>query len=116
MAATEATLLNTTSVPLTSAITYGRAVTALGAVPAAGAVIDGIAKMNGAIGERVTLAKVGIAICEAGAAIAANSLVEVDNLGRVIARNTGTTVGRLDSNSTAPTAAGQQCSVFLFPH
>lgn len=116
MAATEILVLNTSSVPLTSAISLYRAVSATGGVPTAGGAIDGVAKMSGAVGDRVTLAKMGIAICEAGGAITANSLVEVDASGRFITRNTGIAVGRLDANSTAPTAAGQQCSVFLFPH
>lgn len=94
----------------TAALTQARAVSGLGAVPAAAARCLGIARTSAAIGERVTVDVDGTAVGEAGAAIAIDAALELDASGRFITKAAGVTVGRALS---ATTAAGQMLEVLL---
>ncbi|MCX7219822.1 MAG: DUF2190 family protein [Burkholderiales bacterium] len=105
-----ATPLLTLSVIATTALTQARAVTGTGALPAAGARCLGIARTNGAIGERIPVDVDGTAVVEAGAAIAVDAALELDATGRVITKASGVTVGRALS---AASAAGQMAEVLL---
>lgn len=114
MAAAAIDLL-TLSVTATAALTIGRGVTPTGAVAAAAGNALGIACYSGVIGDRVSVRVHGTAICEAGAAIAANALLEYDASGRVVTRSVGVTIGRLAPGSVA-SAAGDQVEAILFPN
>jgi hypothetical protein len=93
MAAGKVALL-TVPVVATAALTQYRAVTGLGAVPAAAARSLGIATVSAAIGERVGVDVDGTTIAEAGAAFAVDVALELDAAGRVITKAAGVTVGR----------------------
>lgn len=103
----------TLSVVATAALTQHRAATGLGALPAAGARCLGFADVSAAIGERVSVATLGTAIAEAGAAFADDAALEVDVAGRVITKTTGVTVGRALG---AAAAAGQMVEILLIPN
>jgi hypothetical protein len=102
--------LLTLSVIATVALTQARAVTGLGAVPAAAARCLGIARTNAAIGERVPVDVDGTSIAESGAAIAIDAALELDASGRVITKSAGVTIGRALSTASA---AGQMVEVLL---
>lgn len=93
MAASKVSLL-TIPVVATAALTQYRAVTGLGAVPAAAARCLGIATFGAAIGERVSVDVDGTTIAEAGAAFAADVALELDATGRVITKAAGVTMAR----------------------
>lgn len=101
------------SIVAAAALTQFRAVTAAGAVPAAGANSLGIAQQGAAIGEAAPVVTLGTAIGEAGAAVAVGALLETDASGRFITRSAGAIVGRA---LTAAGAAGDQMEVFLIPN
>lgn len=105
----------TVGAPAAAAITANRFTTYAGAVPAAGAGGCGVARSDAAIGERVPIDVLGTATVETGAAIAANALVETDNQGRAITRNTGVVLGRLAHGQVA-TDAGQFVEIILIPN
>ena len=98
------------SVVATAALTNARAVSALGALPAAGARSLGFAKFDAPIGTRVSVAVTGSTNAEAGAAIPLGSALELDALGRVIVRATGVQVG---SALMAAAAAGDRIEIAL---
>lgn len=102
--------LLTIPVKATALLTAGRAVTGLGAIPAAAARILGIARTNAAIGETISVDVDGTSPGEAGAAIAVDQALEVDASGRFIPKSSGVTVGRALSSATA---AGQLIEVLL---
>jgi hypothetical protein len=102
--------LLTLSVVATTALTQARAVTGLGALPAAGARCLGVARTNAAIGERIPVDVDGTAIVEAGAAIAVDAALELDAAGRAITKASGVTIGRALSSASA---AGQMVEVLL---
>jgi hypothetical protein len=97
----------TLSVLASAALTAYRAVTVVGAIPAAGAAIAGFARTSGAMGDLVPVDCGGTVLAEAGAAIAVGAAVEVDAQGRVITLASGTKVGRMAPGQVAATAAGQ---------
>lgn len=97
----------------TASLTQYRAVNAAGAVPAAAATAIGFAKTAAAIGERVAVQSLGVAICEAGAAVAVGAALETDSSGRVVTRSAGVTVGRA---LTAAGASGDKIEVLLIPN
>ena len=99
----------------TAAIAAFRGVTVTGAQVGAGANSLGFSQIAGAIGDAVPVVVLGTAIAEAGAAIAAGALVELDANGRVITRAAGAIVGRMAPGSTAA-ALGDQVEVFLIPN
>lgn len=105
--------LLTLSVVATAALTQNRAVTGLGAVPAAGARCLGFADFSGAIGERVSVGAAGTAVAESGAAFAADVALELDAQGRVIAKAAGVAVARA---LTASAGAGSQVEILLIPN
>lgn len=105
----------TLSVKATAALSANRGVTGAGAVPAAAAAIVGINRTAAAIGDLATVDALGTAIAEAGAAIAANAAVEVDNLGRVITLASGIKVGRMAPGQAAAGAAGDLVEIILIP-
>lgn len=91
-----------TTVLAAAALSRCRFVTNAGAVPAAGAKVLGVTTAAFDSGERASLTVLGIALVEAGAAIAADADVEVDNLGRVITKDSGVKSGRaLDAAGAA---------------
>lgn len=108
----QATHIFSLTVTAAAALTAHRFVSTTGGVPAAGANTLGAALSDAASGAKVPVATVGTAIAEAGAAIAAGAALEVDNLGRVITKNTGVTVGRMAPGETAG-AAGDKVEVIL---
>lgn len=108
--------LLTLTVQAAAALTANRGVTALGAVPAAGAAIAGFTRTDAASGDLVPIDVLGTATAEAGAAIAAGAAVEVDNQGRVITKASGVTVGRMAPGQAATTAAGQLVEIVLIPN
>ena len=112
MAASAITIL-TLSVVATAALAQNRAVTGVGAVPAAGARCLGFTNNPAAVGERVPVAAVGTAPAEAGAAFANEAELELDAQGRVITRTTGVKVGRA---MQAAAAAGQVVEILLIPN
>lgn len=105
--------LLTLSVVATATLTQFRAVTAAGALPAAGARALGIADFNGAIGERVSVGAMGTVPAETGAAVAAGAALEVDASGRLITKNTGVAVAHALGASAG---AGQVIEVLLIPN
>jgi hypothetical protein len=68
---------------------------------------------GGAIGDTTPVVLLGVAIGEAGAAIAAGALLEFDSVGRFITRSTGAIVGRA---VTAAASAGTTLEVFVIPN
>ena len=68
---------------------------------------------SGVSGDSICLAMLGIAIGEAGAAVAIGDLLEFNATGQFIARTSGVIVGRA---LTAASAAGVQFQVFVIPH
>jgi hypothetical protein len=105
--------LLTLSVVATAALVQSRAVTGAGAVPAAGGRCLGFTDYPAAIGERVSVGALGTVVAEAGAAVAVDSLVELDALGRVVPKAAGTAVGRALS---AAGAAGQLIELQFYPN
>lgn len=102
--------LLTIPVKATAVLTAGRAVTGLGAIPAAGGRTLGVARVNAAVGDVTPVDVDGTTAGEAGAAIAIDQALEVDAQGRFIPKASGVTVGRALS---AATAAGQMVEVLL---
>jgi hypothetical protein len=105
----------TLGAPAAAPITANRFVTYAGAVPAAGAGGCGVARSNADTGERVPIDVLGTVTVETGGAISAGALVETDNQGRAITRNTGVTLGRLTHGQSA-TGAGQFVEIVLIPN
>jgi hypothetical protein len=101
------------TVVATAALTQFRGVTHTGGAAGAAANALGFAQNGGAIGDAVPVVALGTAIAEAGAAITAGSLVELDASGRVITRSAGAIVGRA---LTAAGAAGDQVEVLVIPN
>jgi hypothetical protein len=108
MAVGEIGLLQKTTIATATATQYrgmqvsGAAVTAGGAgYPAA---------TGGVIGDAIPLTLVGVAIGEAGAAVAFGAALEFDASGRYITRTTGITVARA---LTAASAAGAQMEILV---
>jgi hypothetical protein len=99
----------------TGVITSRRFVTPAAAVAGAGVNAQGVAQSDAAIGDSFTTTVLGTEIVEAGAAIAANALIECDATGRAITKADGVTLGRLAPGDVA-TAAGQFVEVILFPN
>jgi hypothetical protein len=91
-------------------LTARRFVTLLGAVPAAAAGNVGVAQMDAAIGDTIPVTVVGTDHVEAGAAVAAGALIEIDNQGRAITRAAGIALGRA---LEAAGAAGDRIEVLL---
>lgn len=103
----------TLSVVATAALSQYRAVTAAGAVPAAGARCLGVTDFSAPVGERVSVGVLGTVIAEAGAAFAIGAALELDAQGRLITKNTGVTVAHA---LAAATAAGNLVEILLIPN
>ena len=111
MAVGETTLLQKT-VTLSATATQYRGVLLTGAaVSAAGHGYP--CASGGASGDSVPVVLLGIAIGEAGAAIAAGALLEFDSAGRFITRSSGAIVGRALG---AAVGSGSQFEVFVIPN
>ena len=111
MAVGEITILQET-VTLSATATQFRGVQVTGAaVSAAGAGYP--CSTGGVSGESVCLTMLGVAIGEAGAAVAIGDLLEFNATGQFITRTSGVIVGRA---LTAASAAGVQFQVFVIPH
>lgn len=112
MAAANTALL-TVGVAPTATLTQYRAVSDAGALPAAAARMLGIAQTGGTNGgPRVPVVVQGSTIAEAGAAIAAGALLELDSSGRVVTRSAGVVVGKLLPGYTAG-AAGDLVEILI---
>lgn len=103
----------TLSVVATAALTQYRAVTAAGALPAAGARSLGVTDFAAPVGERVSVGVLGTVIAEAGAAFAVDAALEVDAQGRFITKASGVAVARA---LTAAGAAGALAEILLIPN
>lgn len=99
-------------VKATAAITQNRGMTLAGAVPAAGAA-GYLAVTGGAINDMVSVTVVGTAQAEAGAAFAADVVLEFDAQARLITRTTGVAVAR---SVTASSGAGAVVEALVIPH
>lgn len=108
--------LLTLTVTAAAALSAHRGVTGGGAVPAAAAAVVGFTRTSGNIGDLVPVDCLGTTMAEAGAAIAVNAAVEVDNLGRVITLAAGTKVGRMAPGQAAAGAAGALVEIIFIPH
>jgi hypothetical protein len=111
--AASATKILTLSVLAQAALQQCRAVTATGALPAAGARCAGFTDFAAAIGERVGYCALGTTVVEAGAAFPAGSALELDAQGRVIARIAGVTVAHA---LEAAGAVGQRLEALIVPN
>ena len=106
------TVLFAKSIAATATITGGCGITFAGAVPAAGAA-GYIAEFSGVATEQITANLLGTTVAVAGAAFAANALLEFNASGKLITRTTGVSVAR---SITAATAADQQVEVLILPN
>lgn len=102
----------TLSLPLTGTVVAERFVTGAGAQTGAAGNALGVTRTAGVSGDIVPVDVIGTTIVEAGAAIAANALVEADASGRAVTKSAGVTLGRLTPGQSA-TAAGQFVEVLL---
>ena len=105
----------TLSVKATAALTAHRFCTGAGAVPAGAARALGVARTDAAIGELAPVDVLGVAVVTAGAAIAAEALVEVGTAGKAVTKSAGVTVGRLAPGAVAA-ADGDLIEVILIPN
>ncbi len=104
--------LLTLTLGLTATVVAERFVTGAGAQTGAAGNALGVARTAGVSGENIPVDVIGTAIVEAGAAIAANALVEADSVGRAVTKSAGVTLGRLAPGQSA-TAAGQFVEIIL---
>lgn len=100
------------AVVATAALTSRRFVTGGGAVATAAGNALGVARSDGAIGDRVPVDVIGTAVVEASAAIAANAAIEVAADGKAVTATTGEVVARAAPGATAA-AAGDFLEVIL---
>lgn len=105
--------LLTLSAVATAPLAPARGVTAAGGIPAAGARCAGFTDFAAAVGERVSFGALGTVVAESGGAFAIDTALELDALGRVIAKNAGVAVARALG---AAAAAGQMVEVLLIPN
>lgn len=103
----------TLPVTAAAALTSRRFVTAVGAVPAAGANVLGVTQTDAASGALVAVDALGTALVEASAAISAGASIETTATGSAVTKSTGITVARA---LTAATVAGQAIEVLLIPN
>lgn len=84
----------TISVQAAAALAQCRAVGADGNYAAAGSHMFGVSYNPASVGEQASVDVLGTVPCEAGAAIAADALLEVGTDGKFITRTSGKVVGR----------------------
>jgi len=108
----QSTSLFARSLRLTATVVANRFVTGLGAQAGAAGNALGVTRTAGVSGDLVSVDIMGSAVVEAGAAIAANALVEADASGRAVTKSAGVTLGRLAPGEVA-SAAGQFVEVIL---
>ncbi|OIO04835.1 MAG: DUF2190 domain-containing protein [Desulfovibrionaceae bacterium CG1_02_65_16] len=109
----QCTTLMALPVKAAGAVDEYRFVTATGAQAGAGANALGVSEFAAATGEMVSVANLGTAIVEAGAAIAAGAAVQSDADGRAVTKDAGATVAR---TLEAAAAAGDFIEVALIPN
>jgi len=97
----------------TDAITAGRFVIGAGTHAVAAGVARGVAVTDGAIGDLVPTDVLGTAVVTAGAAIAANALLEVGAAGKAVTKAAGVTVAVA---LAAAGAADEPIEVLLIPN
>jgi hypothetical protein len=97
-----------------AAVVANRFIGANGQHAAAAGNAIGVSRFDGAAGDLVTRDVIGTSIVEAGAAIAANGLVEVGADGKAVPRDEGVAVGRVQD--VAALAAGDFVEVLLIPN
>lgn len=106
--------LLTLTVSAAAALSANRFVTALGAVPAAGAACIGVTRTSAAAaGDRVPVDVIGTAIVETGAAVAAGAAIECDSSGRAITLASGVKLARMAPGQAAAAGAGELVEVVL---
>ena len=105
----------TLSVKATAALTANRFVTGGGAVATAAGRALGVARTDAAIGEYAPVDVIGMAVVAAGAAIAAEALIEVGAAGKAVTKSAGIVVGRLAPGAVAA-ADGDLIEVILIPN
>lgn len=101
------------SMAASAAVSANRFLSLTGGVPAAGANARGVTDAKAAQGERVPFTVIGTAVVETGGAIAAGALVETDNQGRAITKDSGATLARMAPDQAAASGAGQFVEVVL---
>lgn len=106
------TVVQALSITATATITGGSGITLAGAVPAAGA-SGYIAEISGVSGQQITANVLGTTVATSGAAFAANTLLEFNGSGKLIAKTTGIAVAR---SILAATAADQLLEVLIIPN
>lgn len=111
----QATAVLSMGVLISGAVAEYRFVTPLGAQAGAGVNTAGVCQMAAVDKDVATVTMLGSSIVEAGAAIAAGSLVETDASGRAITHVSGAVVARLAPGQSA-SAAGQFVEVILIPN
>lgn len=104
--------LLTVTLALTGTVVAERFVTGAGAQTGAAANALGVARTAGVSGDNIPVDVIGTAIVEAGAAIAANALVEADSSGRAVTKSAGVTLGRLAPGQST-TATNQFIEIIL---
>lgn len=105
----------TLSVKATAALTAARFVTGGGAVATAAGRAIGVTRTDAAIGEFAPVDVIGMAVVAAGAAIAAEALIEVGAAGKAVTKSAGVVVGRLAPGAVAA-ADGDLIEVILIPN
>jgi Uncharacterized conserved protein (DUF2190) len=90
----------------------GRAITQDGAYAATGEHMHGVSDFNANAGDELAVDCLGVSILEAGAAIAADTLVQVGVDGKYITKAAGKAVAR---SMTAASADGSKFEAFLLP-
>lgn len=102
--------LLTLPVLLSGTVVADRFVTGVGAQTGAAGNALGVGRSAGVSGDRIPVDVIGTTVVEAGAAIAANALIEADASGRAVTKSAGVTLARA---LQASTAAGQFVEVLL---
>ena len=111
MAVGEVAILQKTVIATATLTQYRGATLAGAAVSAAG---NGYPCATGGVsGDAIPMVLLGVAVCEAGAAISAGALLEFDSAGRFITRSAGAIVGRALS---AAAGSGSLFEGFVIPN
>jgi len=104
------------SILASAVLSANRFISLTGGVPAAGGNSYGVTQTSVKSGELAPVAIAGTEIVETGAAIAVNALIQTDNQGRAITKDTGATLARMAPGQAAATGAGQFVEVILIPN
>lgn len=103
----------TLPVKATAALTSGKFVTGVGAVPAAGARVLGVSRFDAAIGDVTSVDVLGTALVITAGAIAQDAQIDTDATGAAVTHTSGVVVARA---LQAASAAGAIIEVMLIPN